>query len=66
MHNNKVSIQFASLTNLWSFKNELGLNVYSINSLERTIIFEWNQDKEIGAFIEKYNGQIFRAMQNVS
>jgi hypothetical protein len=66
MSNSKIAVQFASLTNLWAFKNELKLNIYCINSLERTITFQAGIIDNIGAAVEKFNGQIVRTMQNVS
>jgi hypothetical protein len=62
MATTKVSIQFASLYDLWCFRTAIKLNVFFVNISERLISFEYDTEEPIGWAVEKYAGQI-RSME---
>ena len=59
----KISIQFASMRNLWAFRKEVQLNAFYVNIEKLTITFEPPM-KDIGCAIEKYYGQVVQEKQN--
>ncbi|HZF63262.1 MAG TPA: hypothetical protein VEZ55_02195 [Chitinophagaceae bacterium] len=63
MATTKISIQFASLSYLWRFREEIKVNVFSVNAEKCIITFEHDMSVQIGRAIEQYNGQIVQSME---
>jgi hypothetical protein len=65
MQYKKLSIQFASISNLWAFRKAIGLNNFHVNLAKLTLTFECSDQEKIGQAIEQYYGQIVPTMQKV-
>ena len=58
----KITVQFASASNLWAFRSAIQTNVFFVNLTKMTITFEESAEK-ISEAIEKYHGQIVNERQ---
>lgn len=63
MSHSKVSIQFASIRNLWAFRKDVQLNVFFVNISKMILTFELPIE-DIGWAIEKHYGQVVSEKQN--
>jgi hypothetical protein len=63
MSESKVSIQFASVRNLWAFRKDIPLNAFFVNISKMIITFEL-PIVEIAWAIEKHYGQLVLEKQN--
>ncbi len=60
MRNSKVSIQFSCLTNLWSFRMDIKVNVFEMNLAKMMITCECNE-AHIELAIKKYGGKVLNS-----
>ena len=64
MQKTEVSIEFASISNLWKFRKAIQLNAFHINIAKLTLTFECTDMEKIGWAIEQYHGQIVRHLED--
>ena len=57
MTTTKVSIRFSSLSNLWAFRIDIGVNEFAMNLAELTITCQCSKE-EIELAKSRYNGNV--------
>ena len=60
----KVTIKFTSLTNLWSFRSSIAVNVFEMNLSEISITCDCTPD-DIQLAVEKFHGRVLHEKKEV-